>query len=104
MNLGGILLSYCRGAKLLCQLYKTDKVKIIRVCIFVLIVLFCWHTVQYACKNLTTPQTSLELGVWPMKLPIISEDAGAKIACRWGTGNNIIYYYYNYVGRVTRFK
>ena len=25
-----------------------------------------------------------------MKLPIISEDAGAKITCGWGTGNNFI--------------
>ena len=35
MNLGDILLSYCREAKLLCQLVLAiyDEVKIIRVCV-----------------------------------------------------------------------
>ena len=41
--------------------------------------------------NHTPKSVSLNKRVWPMKLLIISVDAGAKMACGQGTGN-----YYNY--------
>ena len=37
-----------------------------------------------------TPKFSLNKRAWPTKLLIISVDAGAKIACGWGTGNYYI--------------